>query len=230
MGTLHFKVVRYRHTDLPPGQRIYRRNYLAAMATTLKKYSAVDLLKLSPGVNPAASAKVTLPAEFLNLCEVIMPGAVKAYNKNQEPSDTLEETTGKLYVEWEQRLSKKHKNYLRRQRAKQAKALKKQQAEDTESVSSGSEKSAPPAKKKIVRESEKIVEKTEMKTESVASRSNSPHKRDEVKIVITPSKIMPTSAAKNGSSSPRVYTNSRLRKSNQIVEGNTGFRRAASVP
>merc|ERR1712226_726987 len=184
------------------------KNYLAAMqAPTIKKYSAVELLKLSPGVNPAASAKVTLPAEFLNLCSVIMPGAAKAYNKNQEPSETLEETTAALYELAQQRVAKKHKNYLRRQRAKQAKAIKKeQQEEETASVSSGSEKSAvePLPKKKMV--SQVTVQTEKKNTESVACRSNSPHKRDEVLYEITPK----NAAAQNGSSSPRVYKNSRL--------------------
>merc|ERR1712226_246605 len=183
------------------------KNYLAAMqAPTIKKYSAVELLKLRPGVNPAASAKVTLPAEFLNLCSVIMPGAAKAYNKNQEPSETLEETTAALYELAQQRVAKKHKNYLRRQRAKQAKAIKKEQQEDTASVSSGSEKSAvePLPKKKMV--SQVTVQAERKNTESVACRSNSPHKRDEVLYEIMPK----NAAAQNGSSSPRVYKNSRL--------------------
>merc|ERR1712226_1678588 len=183
------------------------KNYLAAMQSpTIKKYSAVELLKLSPGVNPAASAKVTLPAEFLNLCSVIMPGAAKAYNKNQEPSETLEETTAALYELAQQRVAKRHKNYLRRQRAKQAKAIKKEQQEDTASVSSGSEKSAvePLPKKKMV--SQVTVQTEKKNTESVACRSNSPHKRDEVLYEIMPK----NAAAQNGSSSPRVYKNSRL--------------------
>merc|ERR1712226_156401 len=199
MGTLYFKVVRHRHGLPSPDNE------------SIEKPSAVELLKLSPGVNPAASAKVTLPAEFLNLCSVIMPGAAKAYNKNQEPSETLEETTAALYELAQQRVAKKHKNYLRRQRAKQAKAIKKEQQEETASVSSGSEKSAvePLPKTKMV--SQVTVQTEKKNTESVACRSNSPHKRDEVLYEITPSKIMPkNAAAQNGSSSPRVYKNSRL--------------------
>lgn len=199
--------------------------------SNIKKYSAVDLLKLSPGVDAAASAKVALPVEFLNLCEVLMPGATKPYNKNQEPVQTLEETTAALYEQHQTRLAKKHKNYLRRQRAKLAKQLKKEnttendshpvipaeneqkknQTMDTGNVSSDSGCNLEETVSSVVIEKKKkklapVVPAIESKL-----RSNSPHKNDEVLYKITPGKIMPKNAgASSASTTQRVYKNSRL--------------------
>jgi len=200
--------------------------------SNIKKYSAVDLLKLSPGVDAAASAKVALPVEFLNLCEVLMPGATKPYNKNQEPVQTLEETTAALYEQHQTRLAKKHKNYLRRQRAKLAKQLKKETTEndshpvipaenekknqkDQTIIDAGNVSSDSGCNLEETVVSSVVIEKKKAQpvVPAIESklRSNSPHKNDEVLYKITPGKIMPKNAdSSSASTTQRVYKNSRL--------------------
>merc|ERR1711981_58991 len=134
MGTLLVKVDLSTRTKPYIGSNFERIHIKALssnfrdykMSTSRKTYTALDLLKLSPA--NSSQVVVKLPQEFYDVCDVVMPGATKAYNKNQEPSLTLEEITKDLFEKEELRIAKKHKNYLRRQRAKLAKQARKQEA------------------------------------------------------------------------------------------------------
>merc|ERR1711981_221989 len=216
MGTLLVKVDLSTRTKPYIGSNFERIHIKALssnfrdykMSASRKTYTALDLLKLSPA--NSSQVVVKLPQEFYDVCDVVMPGATKAYNKNQEPSLTLEEITKDLFEKEEVRIAKKHKNYLRRQRAKLAKQARKQEA----AVSDTS--------------SEKSV--TVVKEESSASgyesgSSNSPvvaTTRDCTGVdiaILAPQKFPKANNTKaknnsekisSSSATPRVYKNSRL--------------------
>merc|ERR1711981_834649 len=146
MGTLLVKVDLSTRTKPYIGSNFERIHIKALssnfrdykMSTSRKTYTALDLLKLSPA--NSSQVVVKLPQEFYDVCDVVMPGATKAYNKNQEPSLTLEEITKGLFEKEELRIAKKHKNYLRRQRAKIAKQARKQEVAASQVSDTSSEK------------------------------------------------------------------------------------------
>jgi len=182
------------------------------MSASRKTYTALDLLKLSPANGSGQAAVVKLPQEFYDVCAVVMPGATKAYNKNQEPSLTLEEITKELFEKEEVRIAKKHKNYLRRQRAKLAKQARKQEAAAVSDTSSEKESVT------VVKQ-----QRQEESASGYESGSSSPVVRDCTGVdiaILAPQKFPKANntKAKNNSekissssgATPRVYKNSRL--------------------
>jgi len=89
---------------------------------TAKKYSAIEMFNNAPAFRET-QVKVDLPAEFFAKCKVLFPTA-----ENEEVTQ-LKKNLNDFMME---KAQKKHKNYLRRQRAKQAKlsAQKEKEAQE----------------------------------------------------------------------------------------------------
>jgi len=92
---------------------------------TIKKYSAIDMFKCAPefresGVKvdeTTTTSNLLLPQEFFAKCAKLFPNAECDEDKE------LKRNLNELMYE---KAQKKHKNYLRRQRAKQAKTAQKE--------------------------------------------------------------------------------------------------------
>merc|ERR1739848_99943 len=110
--------------------------------TTVKKYSAIDLFKCNPEFREISSGvKVEmslLPQDFFNKCSKLFPTA-----ENDEETELKRKLNEIMF----DKAQKKHKNYLRRQRAKQAKNAQKdrdleqqkQEAQKQEAIEESSE-------------------------------------------------------------------------------------------
>jgi len=133
------------------------------MANSTKKYSAIDMFKYAPEFevevsSPKITAKQLLPASFFEKCEKLFPTA-----GSQEVNDLKRELNEVMY----EKAQKKHKNYLRRQRAKQAKAAQKEKDEmaniETSSVSGVSTNSSGSLKKNLQKNLQKNIQKPTQK-------------------------------------------------------------------
>jgi len=179
----------------------------APTSNKIKSYSALDMLKLAPA-NDERQMLVKLPQEFYDICDVVMQK--KVYNKNQEPSLTVEELTKQLYEAEQLRIAKKHKNYLRRQRAKLAKQARK--LELTQNADTSSEKSVVVVKQKKQEEEQQTV----VPSSPASSGYDSPsYTRDctGVDIAILAPQKFPKANNNNNkviSSGTKTYKNSRL--------------------
>jgi len=95
---------------------------------TAKKYSAIEMFNNAPAFRES-QVKVDLPAEFFVKCKKLFPTA------ESEEVTQLKKNLNDFMME---KAQKKHKNYLRRQRAKQAKLNaqkeKKQEEEEAENT------------------------------------------------------------------------------------------------
>jgi len=95
---------------------------------TAKKYSAIEMFNNAPAFRET-QVKVDLPAQFFVKCKELFPTA------ESEEVTQLKKNLNDLMME---KAQKKHKNYLRRQRAKQAKLNaqkeKEQQQEEAENT------------------------------------------------------------------------------------------------
>jgi len=89
---------------------------------TAKKYSAIEMFNNAPAFRET-QVKVELPAEFFVKCKELFPTA------ESEEVTQLKKNLNDFMME---KAQKKHKNYLRRQRAKQAKlsAQKEKEAQE----------------------------------------------------------------------------------------------------
>merc|ERR1712138_102121 len=89
---------------------------------TAKKYSAIEMFNNAPAFRET-QVKVNLPTEFFEKCKNLFPTA---------ESDEVVELKKNLNDFMFEKAQKKHKNYLRRQRAKQAKlsAQKEKEAQE----------------------------------------------------------------------------------------------------
>jgi len=93
---------------------------------TAKKYSAIEMFNNAPAFRET-QVKVELPAEFFVKCKELFPTA------ESEEVTQLKKNLNDFMME---KAQKKHKNYLRRQRAKQAKlnAQKEKEQEEAENT------------------------------------------------------------------------------------------------
>jgi len=94
---------------------------------TAKKYSAIEMFNNAPAFRET-QVKVDLPAEFFVKCKELFPTA------ESEEVTQLKKNLNDFMME---KAQKKHKNYLRRQRAKQAKLnaqKEKEQQEEAENT------------------------------------------------------------------------------------------------
>jgi len=85
----------------------------------VKKYSAIDMFKCAPEFRELSSGvkvESLLPEDFFNKCSKLFPTA-----ENDEEKELKRNLNEIMY----DKAQKKHKNYLRRQRAKQAKSAQK---------------------------------------------------------------------------------------------------------
>merc|ERR1712076_4057 len=107
----------------------------------VKKYSAIDMFKCAPEFRELSSGvkvESLLPQDFFNKCSKLFPTA-----ENDEETELKRKLNEIMY----DKAQKKHKNYLRRQRAKQAKSAQKdrdleqqkQEAEKHEAIEESSE-------------------------------------------------------------------------------------------
>jgi len=133
------------------------------MANSTKKYSAIDMFKYAPEFevevsSPKITAKQLLPASFFEKCEKLFPTA-----GSQEVNDLKRELNEVMY----EKAQKKHKNYLRRQRAKQAKAAQKEKDKmasiETSSVSGVSTNSSGSVNKNLQKNLQKNIQKPTQK-------------------------------------------------------------------
>jgi hypothetical protein len=96
---------------------------------TAKKYSAIEMFNNAPAFRETQVKVDILPAEFFVKCKELFPTAVS------EEVTQLKKNLNDFMME---KAQKKHKNYLRRQRAKQAKLNaqkeKEQQEEEAENT------------------------------------------------------------------------------------------------
>jgi hypothetical protein len=83
-----------------------------------KKYSAIGMFKCAPEFRESSGVKVDslLPQDFFDKCSKLFPTA-----ENEDEKDLKRKLNEIMY----DKAQKKHKNYLRRQRAKQAKSAQK---------------------------------------------------------------------------------------------------------
>lgn len=109
--------------------------------STVKKYSAIDMFKCAPEFRELSSGvkvESLLPQDFFNKCSKLFPTA-----ENDEETELKRKLNELMY----DKAQKKHKNYLRRQRAKQAKSAQKdrdleqqkQEAQKQEAIEESSE-------------------------------------------------------------------------------------------
>jgi len=93
---------------------------------TAKKYSAIEMFNNAPAFRETR-VKVNLPTEFFEKCKNLFPTA---------ESDEVVELKKNLNDFMFEKAQKKHKNYLRRQRAKQAKlsAQKEKESQEAENT------------------------------------------------------------------------------------------------
>lgn len=107
----------------------------------VKKYSAIDMFKCAPEFRELSSGvkvESLLPQDFFNKCSKLFPTA-----ENDEETELKRKLNEIMY----DKAQKKHKNYLRRQRAKQAKSAQKdrdleqqkQEAQKHEAIEESSE-------------------------------------------------------------------------------------------
>jgi len=89
---------------------------------TAKKYSAIEMFNNAPAFRES-QVKVDLPAEFFVKCKELFPTA------ESEEVNQLKKNLNDFMME---KAQKKHKNYLRRQRAKQAKLNAQKEKEQAE--------------------------------------------------------------------------------------------------
>jgi len=177
----------------------------APTSNKIKSYTALDMLKLAPA-NDERQMVVKLPQEFYDICDVVMQK--KVYNKNQEPSLTVEELTKQLLEAEQLRIAKKHKNYLRRQRAKLAKQARKLENQNNDT---SSEKSV------VVVVKKKVQQTPPVPTSPASSGYDSPsYTRDCTGVdiaILAPQKFPKANNNNNNkviSSGTKVYKNSRL--------------------
>jgi len=92
----------------------------SSQTIAVKKYSAIDMFKCAPEFRESLSGvkvdSLLLPQDFFTKCSKLFPTA-----GNEEESDLKRKLNEIMY----DKAQKKHKNYLRRQRAKQAKSAQK---------------------------------------------------------------------------------------------------------
>jgi len=199
------------------------------MANSTKKYSAIDMFKYAPEFevevsSPKITAKQLLPASFFEKCEKLFPTA-----GSQEVNDLKRELNEVMY----EKAQKKHKNYLRRQRAKQAKAAQKEKDGmaniETSSVSGVSTNSTGSLKKNlqknIQKPSQKNIKKSHLKPTTPEPEFKQPNFSSGFKNFQNQGKLRASSDEKSltGASSasvfvtkpvgePRTWSNSRLHK------------------
>jgi len=93
--------------------------------SNFKKYSAIDMFKCAPEFQESQvkveSSSALLPPEFFEKCKKLFPTA-----ECDEVTKLKQELNEALY----EKAQKKHKNFLRRQRAKQAKIAQKERDAD----------------------------------------------------------------------------------------------------
>jgi len=99
------------------------------MATQIKTYSKLELLRLRPS---QTSSELLKRPDFQNMLEITKSIPTKAEKsgsqENLDQVSTQQLLVDGLKAKEELRLAKKHRNFLRRERTRQRKALAKQQA------------------------------------------------------------------------------------------------------
>jgi len=126
------------------------------MAST-KKYSALEMLRMGE-FNCAEFVMSDAFKAKLEAADAVLGGTAKRYQENQGPLRYPTEIVSDKLISEEVRIAKKHKNFLRRERARQKKREYKASSEEEKSTaaSSGYNSCAENSSEEPVRE-EKVV-------------------------------------------------------------------------
>merc|ERR1711879_141052 len=124
------------------------------------KYCVLDLLKCAPEFREGAPVVVTLDPAFLTRVKTLMPGAEASAPEKQI-----------LKTDVHERALKKHKNFLRRQRAKQAKQQQKK-VQDLENKSETSSDSGISSKQQFLSVPKEIVRNLPRKPQAFSNFQN----------------------------------------------------------